>query len=178
MPLRLHLVAALAIGLALTSGATAHAATGMEMAVMDDAVLTTRFYGDYLKTLKLVSQLRANRIRANVSWRYVAGKAAKRRSAPARISYNWTGYDALIREASRRGIRVELTLTGPAPAYATSNHRIGHVGPKASPFKSFARAAAEHFRGKVDRYSIWNEPNYRGWLAPMSSAPRLYRALY
>jgi hypothetical protein len=178
MSLRPNLICTLTIGLTLTSGATAHAAPGMELAVMDDAVLTNHLYGNYPKTLRLVSQLRASRIRANVSWRYVVGRAAKRRKAPKHISYNWTGYDGLIREATRRRIRVELTLTGPAPAYATGNHRIGHVSPRASPFRAFARAAAEHFRGKVDRYSIWNEPNYRGWLAPMSAAPRLYRALY
>jgi hypothetical protein len=178
MSLRPKLICTLAIGLALTSGAAAHAAPGMELAVMDDAVLTTHLYGNFSKTLKLVSQLRASRIRANVSWRYVVGGAASRRRAPRHISYNWTGYDWLIREATRRHMRVELTLTGPAPAYATGNHRIGHVSPNATAFKAFASAAAEHFLGKVDRYSIWNEPNYRGWLAPMNAAPRLYRALY
>jgi hypothetical protein len=178
MSLHPKLICTLAIGLALTSGASAHAAPGMELAVMDDAVLTNHLYGNYLKTLRLVSKLRASRIRANVSWRYVLGRSAKLRKPPKHVSYNWTGYDGLIREATRRHIRVELTLTGPAPAYATGNHRIGHVSPKANAFKAFASAAAQHFLGKVDRYSIWNEPNYRGWLAPMSAAPRLYRALY
>src|SRR5262249_59902866 len=28
------------------------------------------------------------------------------------------------------------------------------------------------------RWSVGNEPNYVGWLAPMSKAPQLYRALY
>ena len=35
-----------------------------------------------------------------------------------------------------------------------------------------------HFRGLIDRYSIWNEPNYVGWIAPLSSGPKIYRALY
>src|SRR5256885_14632128 len=35
-----------------------------------------------------------------------------------------------------------------------------------------------HFDGRVDRYSVWNEPNYVGWLAPRHSEPSLYRALY
>jgi hypothetical protein len=178
MSLRPKLICTLAVGSALMSSASAHAAPGMELAVMDDAVLTTHFYGNYPKALKLVSQLGTSRIRANVNWRYVVGGAAKRREAPKHISYNWTGYDGLILEATRRHIRVELTLTGPAPAYATGNHRIGHVSPKATAFKAFASAAAQHFLGRVDRYTIWNEPNYRGWLAPMSSAPKLYRALY
>ena len=178
MSLRTTLICTITIGLALTSGTAAHAAPGMELAVMDDAVLATHLYGNYPKALNLASQLKASRIRANVSWSYVVGGAAKRRTAPKHISYNWTGYDGLIREATRRRMRVELTLTGPAPAYATGNHRIGHVSPKASAFRAFVSAAARHFRGEVDRYSIWNEPNYRGWLAPLSAAPRLYRALY
>src|SRR5207249_3729627 len=96
MSLRPKLICTLTIGLALASGATAHAAPGMELAVMDDAVLTNHLYGNYPKALKLVSQLRASRIRANVGWSYVVGRAAKRRKAPRHISYNWTGYDELI----------------------------------------------------------------------------------
>jgi hypothetical protein len=49
--------------------------------------------------------------------------------------------------------------------------------PKAGKFRAFAHAAALHFRGRVSRYSIWNEPNYVGWLKPLRSAPRIYRGL-
>jgi hypothetical protein len=45
-------------------------------------------------------------------------------------------------------------------------------------FAQFARAAATRFKGRVDRYSIWNEPNHDGWLRPSAEAPQLYRALY
>jgi hypothetical protein len=113
-----------------------------------------------------------------VTWSYVVGKAARWRTAPKHIAYNWTGYDALIRAAAARGIRVQLTLTGPAPAWATGNRRVGHYKPKSSAFRAFASAAAQHFRGTVDRYSIWNEPNYVRWLAPLDRGPKLYRALY
>ena len=37
---------------------------------------------------------------------------------------------------------------------------------------------AQHFAGRVDRYSIWNEPNWRTWLGPLKSAPATYRQLY
>src|SRR3954466_7068403 len=178
MPPRYRLLCVLTVACALGVPTAAHAAHGMELAVQDDAVLMSRLYGSVPKTMKLVSQLKASRIRANVTWSYVVGKAAKRRTAPEHIAYNWTGYDALIREAAARGIRVQLTLTGPAPAWATGNHRVGHYMPKSSPFRAFASAAAEHFRGRVDRYSIWNEPNYVHWLAPLSRGPKLYRALY
>src|SRR5436190_14487349 len=178
MPPTLRAICLLTVAFGLAAGAKAQAARHMEVAVQDDAVLADHLYGNYPKTLKLVSQLSATRIRVNVRWTYVVGKAARKRRAPKHIRYNWTAYDGLIRMATPRGIRLELTLTGPAPAYATANHRWGHYKPSASAFKAFATAAAEHFRGKVDRYSIWNEPNYVGWLSPLSQAPRLYRALY
>jgi hypothetical protein len=128
--------------------------------------------------LKLATGLNASWIRANVQWNYVVGRAAKRRTAPSKIDYNWTGYDALVDAAAERGIHVQLALTGPAPAWATANHKMGPVKPKAGPFKVFARAAAEHFKGRVTRYSIWNEPNYVSWISPLNSAARVYRGLY
>lgn len=178
MSLRRRAICLLTLAVLLGGGATeAHAARGMEFAVQDDSVLMG-LYGSPPRTLKLMSQLHATRIRVNVNWRYVVGKAAKRKNAPKHINYNWSGYDAIIRAAAPRGMRVQLTLTGPAPAWATGRHYIGHYKPKASAFKVFARAAAQHFRGQVDRYAIWNEPNYSGWLAPLSQAPQLYRSLY
>jgi Cellulase (glycosyl hydrolase family 5) len=178
MPLRCRLLCVLTLASVLGAQSPAHAAHGMELAVQDDAVLMSRLYGSVPKTMKLVTQLGASRIRANVTWSYVVGKAARWRTAPKHIAYNWTGYDALIREAAARGIRVQLTLTGPAPAWATGNNRVGHYKPKSSAFRAFASAAAQHFRGTVDRYSIWNEPNYVHWLAPLDRGPKLYRALY
>src|SRR3954469_16199905 len=143
MRLRSKLICIVALGSsALAPGATAHAASRMEIAVQDDAVLMGRLYGSASKTLNLVSQLRASRVRVNPCCHNVVDKATKRRTAPKHISYNWSGYDALIRAAAPRGIRLQLTLTGPAPAYATANHRIGPYKPKASAFKAFATAAA------------------------------------
>src|SRR5213082_2062929 len=77
-----------------------------------------------------------------------------------------------------RQIRGQLDLSGPAPAWATGNHKQGVVKPNAKLFGEFAAVAARHFDGRVDRYSVWNEPNYVGWLAPRHSEPSLYRALY
>jgi uncharacterized membrane protein YgcG len=75
-------------------------------------------------------------------------------------------------------VRVQLALVGPAPAWATGNKKIGPYKPKAKYFGDFARATAQHFGGLVDRYSIWNEPNYVGWIAPLGSAAKTYRAMY
>jgi len=179
MPLRSKLSCVLTLALAVGTAATAQAAQYMDMAVQDDAVLMNRLYGSVPKTLGLVSQLKANRIRVNVNWSYVVGrKASRSRKTPKKIRYNWSGFDALNKRAKARGMKLQLVLTGPAPAYATGNHKRGPNKPKAKAFKAFATAAAKHFKGRIDRYSIWNEPNYVGWISPLSAGPAIYRALY
>jgi hypothetical protein len=50
--------------------------------------------------------------------------------------------------------------------------------PSASAYGRFVRDAVRHFRGEVDRYSIWNEPNWKTWLSPQKQAAKLYRGLY
>src|SRR5918912_1530975 len=99
MPLRRGLVCALTVVLALSVATTARAAAGMEVAVQDDPALLYRLWGKVPNTLKLVSKLKATRIRVNVSWSYVVGKKlARTKKTPKRIRYNWSGFDALIRK--------------------------------------------------------------------------------
>lgn len=169
--------AAVLVGLLATAG-SAQAARGMEIALQDDGVLINRQYSDPGVVLERAEQMGVTRIRVNVLWARVVGRQARRRSAPATVNYNWGPYDTLIDAAAERGIRVQLALTAPAPAWATANRRVGVYKPKPGPYAAFARATAEHFKGRVDRYSIWNEPNWVGWLSPLRSAPGLYRRLY
>jgi hypothetical protein len=105
-------------------------------------------------------------------------RQARKRTAPAHRRYSWRAYDSLAAAAAARGVKLQLDLTGPAPAFATSDHRVGPTRPSAREFARFATAAARHFRGRVDRYSIWNEPNWVSWLRPQRSASGLYRDLY
>ena len=74
---------------------------------------------------------------------------------------------------------MQLSLTGPAPRWARPEalDSPGRYKPSASKFGKFAELAAEHFAGRVDRYSIWNEPNWKSWLDPLKSG-HLYRSLY
>jgi hypothetical protein len=178
MPRRLALICALTLALAGAVSSTASGARHMEVAVQDDNVLFGGLYSTPQVGLGLARKLHASRARVNVVWSYVVGKDAKKKKAPKHIHYNWSGFDLLLSNAAPYRIKLQLVLTGPAPAWATANHRKGVVKPKAKAFKAFAAAAAKHFRGRVDRYSIWNEPNFRGWLSPLSSGPKVYRALY
>ncbi|HEY1597030.1 MAG TPA: cellulase family glycosylhydrolase [Thermoleophilaceae bacterium] len=150
----------------------------LEVALQDDAVFLSRSYYDRDRALAQAQQMGVTRLRVLVVWSRVPGADPNATKAPAHPRYNFAGYDSLIDDAAQHGIRVQLDLSGPAPAWAAGNHKQGIVKPDASEFGDFAAAAAKHFKGRVDRYSIWNEPNYVGWLAPQSAEPSLYRALY
>jgi hypothetical protein len=178
--LKLPLAAALVCALMLAFAPASHAARGMEVAVYDDSVFLFQLpkMVHRKKGLDLAKQFKATWVRSNVNWSYVVHKQRKKKKQPKKIDYNWTGYDALLRDTSFRGMNVQLVLTGPAPAWATGNHKVGADRPKASAFKVFARAAALHFAGRVHRYSIYNEGNHRAWISPIKRSPALYRSLY
>ena len=36
-----------------------------------------------------------------------------------------SSYDAIVNSANAHGVRVQMTLSGPAPAWATGNHKYG-----------------------------------------------------
>ena len=82
MPPRARAICLLTLAVALGTGTSAHAARGMEMAVQDDAVLMG-FYGNGPKVLKLMSQLRATRIRGIRPGLALAGFASDERAERA-----------------------------------------------------------------------------------------------
>jgi hypothetical protein len=145
----------------------------MEFALQDDDVFVHQFGYDRDRGLDHAAALGATRIRVNVLWSrtLVSGGANK-------PIYDFSAIDALQQSASERGIKLQLTIAGPAPAWATRDRRVGNVAPDPVKFGRFARTVAEHFKGRVDRYSIWNEPNWNTWLAPAKDAPAIYRKLY
>jgi hypothetical protein len=161
----------------LLPAAQAHAARHMEVALQDDQVFLNQNWYGRAKGFEKAKQLGVTRLRVNFIWAHEVVNA-KRRHTPKDPGYNWWHFDTLINEAAAHGMRVEMTLTGPAPAWATGNHRMGVYKPRSSAFARFASDVAKHFKGRVDRYSIWNEPNWKSWLAPHNSAPHIYKLLY
>jgi hypothetical protein len=167
------------LALALVAPGAAHAAPGMELALQDDAVFVDQRWMDRDRGLDHAVALGVRRIRVNVLWARTMGSAAERRTRPrGGPVYDFSRVDALQAAAAARGIRLQLTIAGPAPAWATGNRRVGPYRPDPAKYGAFVRAVATHFAGRVDRYAIWNEPNWNTWLAPERSAAGLYRALY
>jgi hypothetical protein len=174
-----RLAALILLAASLLPAATAHAGARMEVAVQDDGVLLDQYWYGRAAGLGRAQQLNVTWIRSNLVWsRALARGQANRRTRPRHLRWSFSHWDGLIDDAAARGIRVELTLTGPSPAFATSTHKAGPDAPRIAAWREFVRAAARHFKGRVSRYTIWNEPNYVGWLRPAREAPYIYRGLY
>lgn len=172
--------------LLLAVPAQSHAARGMQVAVQDDMLLLYNgaHHGPYMDRALAYRRLRGlnvSRIRMNVIWRTaVIDEQREMRQKPRQVQYKWWLYDEAIAQARRHGMRVHLTLTGPGPAWATPRKRSakGHVRPNVRQYRAFVKDFAQRYRGQVDRFSLWNEPNWHTWLAPHKRAPLLYRRLY
>src|SRR5829696_7885324 len=184
-PARVLLVAAAAalLGSSLLAPDSSRAARGMELALQDDGTFVIgKKAVSRTRGLELARAIGVTRLRVNLLWAYTMPTSQyNARNEPATINYNFTQIDQLIDLAAARGIRVHLSLTGPAPRWATARKsppKQAWYKPNAREFGQFAAVVAEHFQGRVDRYSIWNEPNWKTWLGPLNSAAGLYRSLY
>jgi hypothetical protein len=153
--------------------AAARASSDMEFALQDDDVFVHQRGYDRDRALDHALALGATRIRVNVLWArtLVSGGA----SNPV---YDFSAIDSLQEEAAERGIDLQLTIAGPAPSWATRDHKVGNIAPDPKKYSAFVRTVVTHFKGNVNRYSLWNEPNWKSWLGPQKEAPKLYRGLY
>jgi GH35 family endo-1,4-beta-xylanase len=176
---RNRMLAATAAAACITAAAVpvAHGAKGMEVAVQDDGPLVSNIGIKRSKDLKLLNQLRVTRIRVNLPWASIVN-GDKKKKPPKHRHYNFTSYDKLYLAARKYGMRLQLTISGFAPRWATGDHKVGMYKPSVKYFKEFVNHVVKHFRHKVDRYAILNEPNYGAWLGPLSTAPKQYHNLY
>jgi hypothetical protein len=149
----------------------------MEVALADNPAFVSQLTLKRKKALKLASRLHVTRIRVNLPWREIVSKAGSKRR-PKHRHYDFTSYDRLYNAARRRGIKLQLTIAGPAPRWATGNGKPGNYKVKLADFEHFVRAVIKHFRRHVDRYSIWNEPNFRSWNSPLQGNAERYRKMY
>jgi hypothetical protein len=150
--------------------------------------------------------LGAGYVRLVVRWSAVAPSARPggfdAASPSAYPAAGWAPYDAIVRDATSRGLGVLLDIFGPAPPWATGHGAPpggvpGVWKPSASQFGSFAHAVGVRYSGRytppgssaplprIKFWSIWNEPNLgQADLAPQAignstieASPAIYRRL-
>ena len=71
--------------------------------------------------------------------------------------FDWSAYDEIAAAASARHLGVLATVLF-TPDWATSAPSWTGV-PDVAAWTDFCRRAAERYRGKIDHWEIWNEPN-------------------
>lgn len=180
---RILLVFAIAV-LPLAAAAPSHAAKKMEVVLQDDGVfLYPSGYYSVDRAYQQARDLGVSQLRLNVIWwMTMPEKQALAKKKPRRVKYNWTMWDTAIARAKSYGMNVQLDLTGDPPTWACGNKKPPNVcdgyKPNLAAFQQFAQAAAKHFGKRVQRFSIWNEPNWYTWLRPHKNAPLIYRKLY
>jgi polysaccharide biosynthesis protein PslG len=85
----------------------------------------------------------------------------------------WEKFDRLVDLSEKYGIRIQARLSNP-PAWA-QEEGVGTQTPPADfqDYVNFAVAMAEHYRGRIHHYQIWNEPNiFPEWGANPDGTPR------
>lgn len=176
----------------------------VESLFQDDDHLIYASTATVSQTLDTLASLGVQRIRATVLWRDIAPDPTSAR-APAGFdptnpadypAASWMPYDRLVELAAARGIGVDFNVGAPGPRWGMGtgapNARFAtHWYPSAPRFGRFVTALGRRYSGaytgaagrpvpRVSYWSIWNEPNQPGWLAPQwrgsqRVAPVLYR---
>lgn len=105
------------------------------------------FGQDRGRVLALAQEAGFGWIRQQVWWRDIE---------PWPDSYNWGELDAIIAAANAQGIQVLLSVVR-SPGWAAG----GSYGFPDNPedLGDFLHAMAERYRGRVQAYEVWNEPN-------------------
>lgn len=85
-----------------------------------------------------------------------------------RGTYDWSQADERIDDITERGLAIYAYI-GNTPDWARANPSLpGHRTPPAEEyaedFERFCTAVAERYKGRVDRFFFWNEPNGCSWV--------------
>jgi hypothetical protein len=132
-------------------------------------------------------------VRYNVLWSGYAPHATSRTepagfdaSNPGSAGYLWGPLDGVVEAAHAAGIRLYLTLTSPAPLWATGRDPVDCTAPceswkpSATQFGDFVTAVGRRYSGhytpagassplpRISFWSLWNEPNFGSWLKPQT----------
>jgi hypothetical protein len=169
-------------------------ASQSQVSVIEDDV---HLQADPAGTLARMRALGADVVRVSVPWQMIAPTPNSARpergfdaSDPAAYpAANWRLWDAIVTDARRDGITVDLDVMGGAPRWARGPGRpAGNTNPNWEPspaaYGQFFQAVATRYSGdydpdreavvpgdagdlpRVSFWSVWNEPDYGPSLAP------------
>ena len=95
-------------------------------------------------------------------------------------TFSFAEYDARVAAASAAGV-AHLGLLAYGNPWATSLTTSDYHYPPDDPadFGRYVKATVSHYKGKLDTYEVWNEPNagWRFWKSNPKGDPKVYGAL-
>lgn len=178
------------LGLGALAPAAAHAGQTQESIFEDENLLIYSNVRTVDRTLATLRSLGVERVRVIVNWAAIAPRP-KSRTRPSNFDATnpddypagvWYPYDRLDVLAARHGMSVYFDISAPGPLWAMASgspttRAANHWEPSAAEFAEFVYALGARYDGKhggwlgnalprVDYWSVWNEPNQPGWLAP------------
>lgn len=128
--------------------------------------------------------LGVDRVRVSAFWIQIAPRPTARTKPRGfdgsnpyqRTLYHWRALDRVVQSAAKHGLKVMISITTPAPHWATGRPSAGNPLWKPDPaeFRDFARAVATRYALGADQFAVLNEPNQAGWLQPQSERGSLY----
>lgn len=126
---------------------------------------------DINHTFDLMAETGVHSVRIIIPWAGVE---------PSQGNFDWGQVDTVVGAANAHRMSVVGALVA-TPAWAVAPGAQPISGPPASAeaYGDFAGAVASHFRGRVDAYEIWNEPNaVMSWTSgPQGPQPDVYAGM-
>jgi len=104
----------------------------------------------------------ASELLRRAGFRWVRERLSWGEVEPERGKFLWGKYDQTADEESRRGIRVYQIFHN-IPAWARADRNWKAYPDDLRDVFHFARAAAEHFKGRIQAWEIWNEADIPGF---------------
>ena len=159
---------------------------------LDDQLLLNASQGELDRDMALFRAMGIDRLRVSAFWNQLAPDAQSRSkpagfdaSSPSDPRYAFAALDRVVRTAADNGLRVMLTISTPAPIWATGRTRKPNPLWKPDPaeYEAFTVALVRRYASFVDHWGVSNEPNQGNWLQPQTDkrgrpvSPHLYRAL-
>jgi hypothetical protein len=203
-------IAAVALVSAVLIPGVVRASHTQQSFFQDDAYLIYSPTLTVENTLARLQSLGVQRIRVNLNWALIAPQPTSRvrpahfdATDPAAYgSAGWAPYDRLVELAPLYHMAVDFDIGPPGPLWAMrsdspTTRAANHWMPNTAELNRFVIALGRRYSGsyasgyaaipRVQMWSIWNEPNQPGWLAPqwrrtasrqsIPASPALYRGI-
>ena len=165
------LLGALTTLLVLLAGASsADRASAFEVGVQDNPVFVFNNFVSRDTALSKAKAFNARSARLEMYWGDY-------------VRYGFAPYDAAVNAALSRGLRPQISVAGTPQYDPQGDQRISWSNPNVGAYANFLTLITQHFKGRVKRYSIWNEPQQCYFLSASScsysrSAVRGRQAIY